>query len=182
MRRGRRTGRSKSRDAIVRAARVLFARQGFKSTSLRAVAARAKVDPALVHYFFATKEALFRAAVEVPADDSARLLEAGGDALARYYLAGLFPKRRDAITALLRAAVGDPSGVPALRRSLEEAVVGPAAAALGGKDARLRAELAGSLVVGLFICRELMQMKPLATVPLAALTKRTGAALDALLR
>jgi len=47
---------------------VLFARNGIASTSIRAVAAAAGVDSALVHHYFGTKERLFAAAVRVPID------------------------------------------------------------------------------------------------------------------
>jgi AcrR family transcriptional regulator len=47
---------------------VLFARNGIASTSIRAVAAAAGVDSALVHHYFGTKEKLFAAAVRVPID------------------------------------------------------------------------------------------------------------------
>ena len=56
----------KSRTAILGAARTLFAKQGFLRTTTRAIAAKAGVDAALVHYFFQTKEKLFAAAVELP--------------------------------------------------------------------------------------------------------------------
>jgi AcrR family transcriptional regulator len=183
MKRGRRPGvAGATRLSIVRAAQALFARRGFQATTMRAIASRAGVDAALLHYFFDSKEKLFRAAVEVP-DRSERFapLLADGPSLAHYYLAELFPRRGDAVAALLRAAVADPTSLPALRRSLEAAVLSPAAQALGGRDARLRAELAGALVVGLFVCRELVRMEPLAQVPPHALTPRVGRALDALL-
>ena len=44
----------------------LFARNGIKNTSIRAVAAAAGVDSALVHHYFGTKEQLFAAAVHIP--------------------------------------------------------------------------------------------------------------------
>ena len=47
---------------------MLFARNGIASTSIRAVAAAAGVDSALVHHYFGTKEKLFAAAVRVPID------------------------------------------------------------------------------------------------------------------
>jgi AcrR family transcriptional regulator len=46
----------------------LFARNGIANTSIRAVAAAADVDSALVHHYFGTKEKLFAAAVRVPID------------------------------------------------------------------------------------------------------------------
>jgi AcrR family transcriptional regulator len=47
---------------------VLFARNGIANTSIRAVAAAAGVDSALVHHYFGTKEKLFAAVVHIPVD------------------------------------------------------------------------------------------------------------------
>jgi AcrR family transcriptional regulator len=65
---GRPAGSSDTRDRILANARVLFARNGIANTSIRAVAAAADVDSALVHHYFGTKEKLFAAAVRVPID------------------------------------------------------------------------------------------------------------------
>jgi AcrR family transcriptional regulator len=65
---GRPAGSSDTRDRILDNARVLFARNGIANTSIRAVAAAAGVDSALVHHYFGTKEQLFAAAVRVPID------------------------------------------------------------------------------------------------------------------
>jgi AcrR family transcriptional regulator len=65
---GRPAGNSDTRDRILTNARVLFARNGIANTSIRAVAAAAGVDSALVHHYFGTKEKLFAAAVRVPID------------------------------------------------------------------------------------------------------------------
>jgi AcrR family transcriptional regulator len=65
---GRPAGSSDTRDRILDNARVLFARNGIANTSIRAVAAAAGVDSALVHHYFGTKEKLFAAAVRVPID------------------------------------------------------------------------------------------------------------------
>jgi AcrR family transcriptional regulator len=46
----------------------MFARNGIGNTSIRAIAAAADVDPALVHHYFGTKEQLFAAAVHIPID------------------------------------------------------------------------------------------------------------------
>jgi AcrR family transcriptional regulator len=65
---GRPAGSSDTRERILTNARVLFARNGIANTSIRAVAAAAGVDSALVHHYFGTKEKLFAAAVRVPID------------------------------------------------------------------------------------------------------------------
>jgi AcrR family transcriptional regulator len=65
---GRPAGSSDTRDRILASARELFARNGIGNTSIRAVAAAAGVDSALVHHYFGTKEKLFAAAVHIPID------------------------------------------------------------------------------------------------------------------
>lgn len=65
---GRPAGSSGTRDRILAKARELFARNGIRNTSIRAVAAAAGVDSALVHHYFGTKEQLFAAAVHIPID------------------------------------------------------------------------------------------------------------------
>ena len=67
-RRGRRPGSPDTRAAILAEARTLFAAQGYAGTSVRAVAAAAGVDAALVHHYFGTKDDLFLAALELPID------------------------------------------------------------------------------------------------------------------
>ncbi|HEX3545919.1 MAG TPA: TetR family transcriptional regulator [Mycobacterium sp.] len=61
-------GTSDTRERILINARNLFARNGIDKTSIRAVAAAAGVDPALVHHYFGTKTQLFAAAIHIPID------------------------------------------------------------------------------------------------------------------
>ena len=48
-----------TRSSIIAAAAVEFAHHGYDSTSMRAIARRAGVDPALVHHYFGDKADLF---------------------------------------------------------------------------------------------------------------------------
>lgn len=65
---GRPPGPSDTRERILNSARELFARNGIDKTSIRAIAAAAGVDPALVHHYFGTKTQLFAAAIHIPID------------------------------------------------------------------------------------------------------------------
>ncbi|MBD3165825.1 TetR family transcriptional regulator [bacterium] len=47
------------RHRILEAARVLFAEEGFENTSTRAIAERAEVNQAMIHYYFQSKDALY---------------------------------------------------------------------------------------------------------------------------
>ena len=68
---GRPPGTSDTRERILASARELFARNGIDKTSIRAIAADAGVDPALVHHYFGTKTQLFAAAIHIPIDPMA---------------------------------------------------------------------------------------------------------------
>jgi TetR/AcrR family transcriptional regulator len=56
--------RAENERAIVEAAEAVFAESGFKGATTAAIAARAGVPKANLHYYFATKEELYRAVIE----------------------------------------------------------------------------------------------------------------------
>lgn len=60
---GRPAGDGARRDAILDAAKSLFSAHGFEGASLRAIAATASVDPALIRHFFKDKDGLFVAVI-----------------------------------------------------------------------------------------------------------------------
>ncbi len=64
---GKRRGRSSkiSRERILEAALVEFAENGYEGATTASVARRVKVTQPLIHYHFGSKEALWRAAVEL---------------------------------------------------------------------------------------------------------------------
>jgi AcrR family transcriptional regulator len=181
---GKNTGAT--RERILRVARKSFAERGFSKTTMRAVAAQAKVDAALVHYFFHTKEQLFAEAIDlpVPVADLSVLLEAQGpigERLVRFFLEEVFGTRQQVISAILRTALSEPSSVPALRARIESNVVDAIAALLPGADARLRAELLGAQIVGVFIMRHVIRLEPIASASTETLIALLGAPIDALL-
>src|SRR5699024_7200429 len=54
-----------SKEAIVSAARAEFASSGYERATIRTIAARAGIDPAMVIRYFGSKRALFSASIEV---------------------------------------------------------------------------------------------------------------------
>src|SRR6266700_1597398 len=80
---GRPAGSPPNRETILAAARQQFAERGYDSATIRGIAARAGVDPALVHHYFGSKDRLFLAALQLQASPSevvAEVLEGGQDA------------------------------------------------------------------------------------------------------
>src|SRR5258708_31545485 len=65
---GRRPGRRDTRAEIIAAAKEAFVEEGYERPSLRSIARRAKVDPALVHHYFSGKADLFAEALKFGRD------------------------------------------------------------------------------------------------------------------
>src|SRR3989442_1811265 len=72
---GRRPGRRDTRAEILAAAREAFVEEGYVRPSLRSIARRAGVDPALVHHYFKGKPDLFTEALKLGRDPLEIVLE-----------------------------------------------------------------------------------------------------------
>jgi AcrR family transcriptional regulator len=183
---GRRPGVSGTREAILDAARRVFAEQGYQHATIRDVARLATVDPALVHHYFGTKQALFVAAVQLPVNPVEQLAvvladepEQVGQRLAETFLSVWdHAADRSPLLALVRSAVGDEHAAALLREFITEEVLGQVARRLGSPDARLRATLVGSQVVGLIMLRYIVKMEPLASAPAAQVAAAVGPTLQ----
>ena len=169
---GRRPGPSRTRDAILRAARRRFGQLGYERTTLRGIAADAGVDPALVVHFFGSKQQLFLSVAELPFEPAVVLPELltgdrsrVGERLARFVLTLLEDAdARSRWTAIIRAAVSEPTAAAVARELLTRRVFLPLARELGSDDAVLRANLVGSQLVGLVMARHILRVEPLASV------------------
>ncbi len=160
--RGRRpAGGASSREAILAAAGDLFAERGFERTTMRTVATRADVDPALIHHYFVNKEGLLAAALALPIDPEAVLSgldqdpERAGEALVRRVL-GVWegdPETRRRLLALFRVGMSHEHAAGVLRDLLGRTILA-AVARLAPDDRRtLRAALVGTQMGGLLLGR-----------------------------
>jgi AcrR family transcriptional regulator len=85
-----------TRDQLVRAAESLFARQGFEATTIKAIGKAAGLNPALLYYYFGSKEELYH---EVLRQMIGRLVARGQAELAQA------PDPPTAIRRLLQAQI-----------------------------------------------------------------------------
>jgi AcrR family transcriptional regulator len=169
---GRRPGGGGSKDAITEAARQRFGRLGYDKTTIRGVADDAGVDPALVVYFFGSKDELFAASIRWPFDPARELpaVIAGGKTDAGARLVRLFlatwdaEEGRNTIVALLRAAMSQKGAERELRTFLETQILGPLVTGLGCDEPELRAGLVASQLLGLGITRHVLELEPLASL------------------
>ncbi len=170
--RGRRPGAPDTRAEILEAARSRFATHGFKGASVRAIAADAGVDPALVHHYFGTKDDLFMAALQLPVDPRellAPVLAAGAEdaatGLLRTFL-GVWddPGNQLAFLGLFRSVL-DPPGERLLSEGFVPVVLQPVGEALGIDRPEARMPLVATQIIGLIMCRYVLRLPPLATMP-----------------
>ena len=171
--RGRRPGGPDTRGAILAAARESFAHKGFAGTTIRAVAASAGVDAALVHHYFGSKDDLFIAALEIPVDPRqvvpmvfAEGVEGAGERLTRMFLSVWEdPEARLPLIALVRASLGEAGPVNLLREGVLRMIFTPLREILPGDDAEERVQLVLSQLVGLVVARYVLAVEPLASMP-----------------
>lgn len=171
VRTGRRPGPSTTRTEILEAARASFAELGYDRTTVRGVAARAGVDPALVHRFYGSKDDLLAAALTVALNPGERIPElmegaasALGERVVRYFLSVWEESpSREVLIGMLRSAATNERAATQLREFFGREVLGRIAAQLGHEDAELRATLAGSQLLGLAMARYVIRFDPLAS-------------------
>ena len=166
---GRRPGTPDTRDAILAIARRRFAVRGYDATSLRDIAAEAKVDPALIIHYFGTKEGLFGAAAGLP-DGLSGLLEDLAvlplhdftQALVRAYLELVDSDgSRNAILALVRSAVSNDNAAAMLREFLTAELLPVIGRLTRHPDAPLRASLVAAQLIGIATQRHVIRLEPL---------------------
>jgi AcrR family transcriptional regulator len=170
--RGRRPGGPDTRREILDAARESFAQKGFSGTTIRAVAAVAGVDPALVHHYFGSKDDLFLACLQVPVDPRrivptvfAEGLDGAAERLLRLFLSVWDdPEKRLPLVALVRGSLGEDRPLNPLRDALFRLVFRSLREELPAADADRRATLVASQMLGLIVARYVLVLEPLSSM------------------
>ncbi len=160
-------GDSGTRDAILDAARDLFAARGYEGASLRAIAHAAGVDPALIRHFFGDKESLFASTVADRTTVVQRMTAAMqgdpatvGERVADTYLA-LWEEPETG--AILQALVRSASTSPRAATMLVEVFLGRIRADGGLEDSQVLAvALGGAHLLGVAFARHVVGLPPLA--------------------
>jgi AcrR family transcriptional regulator len=175
---GRRPGNQDTRGQILTAARGAFASRGFAAASLRAIAADAGVDAALIHHYFDSKQQLFLATVALPANlpELMNQVAAGGtDGAGERVVAAILglwdSELQPALVGALRTALAEPTLTRSIGEFLSLEILGrlPHPPDLAPDEASRRTGLVASQLLGLIIGRYVLR--------LPALTSRTSAEL-----
>lgn len=168
--RGRRAGSPDTRSLILDVARDQFLTGGYAGTSLRAIAAEAGVDVALVSYHFASKQGLFAAATELPVRPG-ELIEKALDAPIDQWPARILrtvlrawedPQIGPVLVETVRAAAGRKEGPSPFVEFLEKELLGRVRSRLAGRDADARATGVLMTIAGLLTTRYVLQVPTMA--------------------
>jgi AcrR family transcriptional regulator len=165
----------RTRAAILDAAQRLFAQHGHGRTTVRDIAAKASIDPALVVRYFGSKDELFvrAAAFDLRMPDLSKVKRSQiGDTLIRRFLE--LGEGFTGMTVLLRSAASNDYAASRVRE-LFAAQVLPAFARVGSRaDAAERAGLVASQLLGLALCRYILKIPPVAEMSTEEIVKHIG--------
>jgi AcrR family transcriptional regulator len=180
-----------TRAAILQAARIRFARDGYQRATIRAIAADAAIDPSMVMRYYGNKERLFAAAVDIDLrlPDLADLPPSRlGPELVRHFLYRWEEDpTADALLTLLRSAATDPTAAERVRGIFRDQIMPivlsvvresrSSGATLSHEDQLEAAERAGLLatqMLGLAMCRHILRIPPVAGMSPETLIERVG--------
>ncbi|WP_438941767.1 TetR/AcrR family transcriptional regulator [Mycobacterium intracellulare] len=157
---------------IAAAARDEFAVHGWAGTTIRAVARRADVDPALVYHYFGSKEGLLDAATNPPqqwldrvAEVWATPVERLGAALLQLLLASWADDEiGPTLRAILQTAAHDPATRDKLRRVVEGSLMGVSGLGSDDRDRLIRSGLISSQMMGFALMRYVWKIEPVASM------------------
>lgn len=148
----------------------MFLERGYAGTTLRAVAASAGVDAALISYHFRSKEGLFAAAMALtvgPSEVLNKALKAPPGALPERLADAVIhvwedPDVGSRLAALVSTALHDEEVLRALRGYVEHEIVGRLVDHIGGVRASERAAGVATVLVGMIFGRYVLRVQPMA--------------------
>lgn len=160
----------RTREAILQAARVRFAADGYERTTIRAIAAAATIDPSMVMRYYGNKVGLFAAAADfdLALPDLSRVPKdrLGAAAVEHFLSRWEGQQSSDALRVLLASAPTNPAAAKQMHAifatQLEPVVAAanPGGGVDGESDAATRAGLIATQMLGLALCRYVLRLPP----------------------
>ena len=154
----------RTRGAILKAAQELFAELGYARTTVRDIAARAAIDPAMVMRYFGSKDALFAraTAIDLKLPDLTQTAPAQfGDTLIRHFLdVWEGPSSTGILTILLRTSASDEDVAAKTRNVFAGQVLPMLARVADPAEVATRAGLIATQLLGLALCRYVLKVPP----------------------
>jgi AcrR family transcriptional regulator len=184
---GRRGGDADTRGAIITAAGAEFLEQGYNAATIRAIARRAGVDPALIYHFFTDKPTLYAATLQLPADPRSiqnqvrATAQSQGAMLVERFLAqwenGPGGPGRSFVT-VAQATASSPEVARGVREFLFDRVWGNVPDDVEG--AAWRRTKVSTLLLGMAWNRYVLRTEPIASASLAEIAAEFGPMIDSI--
>ena len=169
-RRGRRPGGNDTRAELLDAARVEFAQRGYEGATVRVIADRAGVDPAMVNHWFGGKEALFSEVLQLPVNPAEVMTaimpgdpERLGERIVGQFLTIWDQTGGGPMATILRSIASHDDAARMLREFIGNVMVKRVVAAVAPDRPDLRAGLVGSQLFGMGLVRYVLKLEPLAS-------------------
>jgi AcrR family transcriptional regulator len=163
----------RTRQSILLAAREQFQQVGYDRAGIRAIAAHAGIDPAMVMRYFGSKDGLFAAAVDIdlslPDLRSVRPTRRGRVLVEHFLRRWEGDLADDVLILLLRSAVTNQAAANRITTIFSRQLVAVLEGSSGGDEAPRRAGLIASQLLGLVLTRYLIALPGIADRPAAEL-------------
>ena len=187
---GRRPGSPATRREILDAARSVFLEDGYERASVRAIARRAGVDPALVYHYFDGKPALFVELLDL-ARDPREIMESaaagGGVGRGARVVAGFLqaweagdPTPGSRFRTAMQAVCASPEAATALREFLTERVWSRQLGTDDPATVSARRGFVASQLLGVAFQRYVLRVEPYASATIDEVAALVGPVIDGL--
>jgi len=151
---------AETKAVILAAARQRFAESGFERATIRAIAADANIDPSMVMRYFGSKDQLFAAAsdldLQIPICPTSNAIS-WVSAWSPHFLNRW--EGDEALIVLLRSSTTNPEAAQRMRGIFAGQLL-PAVAKINPDASARRAGLVATQVLGMALCRYVLQVPP----------------------
>lgn len=168
---GRRPGKEDSKALIIEAAQLQFAEYGYDRATMRRIAHKAAVDPALIVHYFGTKQELFVSSM-LPLFELPKLLPSAlqgnnddiGTRLATMFIRVTSnPVTQQLMLGLIRSISSEERAATMARKFLNDNIINLVKSHLSGPNNDLQANIVSSQMIGVFMAKYVMKIEPLAS-------------------
>lgn len=186
--RGPRGHRGEIRDRIRLEARSAFVEFGYDATTMRLIAGRVDCDPAMISYYFGSKQELFRECFNLPSDPAQEILALfleGVDGVAERLLHHMFTLYEERVTsdtlrALMQSLMTDVATSQRFRDYIRSDILERVGDYLGSTaQVSEQIELIMAQMYGVVTMRYVVKLEPLASMPRDRLIAELAPAIQA---
>ena len=164
-----------TKEIILAAARRRFATSGYERSTVRAIAADANIDPSMVMRYFGNKEGLFAAAAEFDLE-LPDLTDVDAADIGRRLVAHFVERweRDDALVVLLRSSTTNADAAQRICDIFTTQLLPVVASCNPDAGVPRRAGLIATQMLGLGLCRYVLQLPPVAALTPTQLEDQLG--------